>query len=54
MLEAKTVVAMLYRRFRFRPAEDRPEALAFCVTTKPRYGVQLIPVLREDVRSKSG
>lgn len=39
MLEAKSVLAMLYQKFTFRYAGEEPEEIVYKFTTHPKFGV---------------
>lgn len=41
LLEAKTIMAMIYRHFEFEYAGEKPEEVLMSVTAHPKYGVPL-------------
>lgn len=41
LLEAKTIMAMIYRQFEFEFAGEKPEEVLMSVTAHPKYGVPL-------------
>lgn len=49
LIEIKTILAMVYKRFRFKWLKEFEEKTGFVVTSHPVHGVPLLPVRREDV-----
>ena len=49
LIEIKTILAMVYRRFSFRWTKSYEEETAFVVTSHPRNGVPLLPLRRSEV-----
>eukprot|EP00879_Flechtneria_rotunda_P002371 GHRR01002566.1.p1 GENE.GHRR01002566.1~~GHRR01002566.1.p1 ORF type:complete len:637 (+),score=222.18 GHRR01002566.1:182-2092(+) len=47
LLEAKTILCMLFRQFKFEYAGQRPEEVLMSVTAHPKYGVPLSVKWRE-------
>jgi cytochrome P450 len=41
LLEAKTILSMIYRQFEFEYAGEKPEEVLMSVTAHPKYGVPL-------------
>jgi cytochrome P450 len=39
LLEAKTIMSMIYRQFEFKYAGEKPEEVLMSVTAHPKYGV---------------
>lgn len=52
LLEAKTIMSMMYRHFEFEYAGDKPEEVLMSVTAHPKYGVPL-RLRRREVQQQS-
>jgi len=53
LLEAKTILSMIYRQFEFEYAGRKPEEVVMKVTAHPRYGVPLRVRWRQGAPSKT-
>ncbi len=53
LLEAKTIMSMIYRHFEFEYAGEKPEEVLMSVTAHPKYGVQ-VRVRRRQVVQQQG